>query len=87
MDSLLAIMISLAIFGVPCILLALAIRHFIPLIRGMKAPWWAQALGPFLFLSDRFISEEARPHRLKFVGFGGAFIASCLVLVFVFGKA
>ncbi|MES2972816.1 MAG: hypothetical protein V4757_04375 [Pseudomonadota bacterium] len=87
MDTLLSIIISMAIFGVPCLLLAIAIRHFVPLIRGMNAPWWAQPLGPFLFLSDRFISEEARPHRLKFVGFAGAFIASCLVLVFVVGKA
>ncbi|MES2974311.1 MAG: hypothetical protein V4757_11930 [Pseudomonadota bacterium] len=87
MDTLLSIIVSMATFGVPCLLLAVTIRHFVPLIRGMNAPWWAQALGPFLFFSDRFISEEARPHRRKFVGFAGAFIASCLVLVFVIGKA
>ena len=86
MDTFLTIIISVALLGVPCLLFAFSVRHFIPLMRGMKAPWWAQALGPFVFLSDRFFSEEARPHRLKFVGYTGAFIAFCLGLVFVVGK-
>lgn len=87
MDTFLSIIIGIALLGVPCVLFAISIRHFIPLMRGIKAPWWVQALGPFLFLSDRFFSEEARPHRLKFVGYAGAFMAYIWFLVFVIGKA
>jgi len=69
------------LLGVPCLLLGLSIRHFVPLLGGLNVPWWAQALGPFLFASDRFFSEAARPHRKPFVGYSLAFAVWCALLV------
>ena len=69
-------------FGIPAILLGLAIRHFIPLMRGLKAPWWAGILGPFAY-TDRFVEEAARPHRKKCLGYTVAFVVWCLILMAV----
>lgn len=74
------------LLGVPAVLLGLAIRHFIPLMRGWKAPWWAGMLGPFAY-SDRFVAEAARPHRNKCLGYALSFMAWCLMLMIVFGDA
>ena len=70
------------LFGVPAILLGLAIRHFIPLMRGNRAPWWAGILGPFAY-ADRFLDEAARPHRKKCLAYTLAFVAWCLILMAV----
>jgi hypothetical protein len=78
--------IAAILLGVPAVLLGLAIRHFIPIMRGYKAPWWAGLLGPFAF-ADRFVAEPARRHRKKCFGYTLAFVAWCLVLMFVFGGA
>ncbi len=67
-------------------LLAMSIRHFIPLYRGLKAPWWAPLLGPLLYLFEQFFTEDARPHRLKFLGYCGAFCLLVLGLVSVGAK-
>ena len=74
------------LLGVPAILLGLAIRHFIPLMRGWNAPWWAGMLGPFAY-ADRFVAEAARPHRKKCLAYTLTFVAWCLVLVLGFGAA
>jgi peptidoglycan biosynthesis protein MviN/MurJ (putative lipid II flippase) len=84
--ELLPVLIAGAIFAVPCALLALIVRHFVPLVRGLRAPLWAHALGPLLFASDRFFTEDAKPHRTKFVAYSLSFISCCLVLVLVFGR-
>jgi sugar phosphate permease len=77
-----AYVIAGALFGIPVILLGLAIRHFIPLMRGFKAPWWAGILGLFAY-ADRFIEEAVRPHRKKCLGYTVAFVAWCLILMVV----
>lgn len=69
------------VFILPCSLLAMAIRHFIPLVRGFNAPLWAYALGPIAFASDRYFSEVARPHRKPFLRFVSAFILVSLVFL------
>lgn len=79
--------IALAIFAVPVTFLALAIRHFIPLARGFNAPLWVCALGPFALTSDQYFSESARPHRKKFLMYSALFAATCIAMVFGFGKA
>lgn len=86
MTNFLAYAIAGILFGVPAILLCLAIRHFIPLMRGYKAPWWAGVLGPFAY-ADRFVDEEARPHRKKCLGYALSFVAWCLILMVVFEVA
>jgi hypothetical protein len=73
-----------ATIGIPAIFLALAIRHFIPLMRGYKAPWWAGMLGPFAF-TDRFVDEAARRHRKKCLLYTLSFVAWCSMLVVVLG--
>ncbi len=83
MTDTIAIGISVVVFALPCVLLAMAIRHFVPLIRGFHAPLWAYALGPIAFASDRFFSEAARPHRKPFIRFVSAFILVSLVLLAV----
>ena len=75
-----------ALLGVPTILLGLAIRHFIPIMRGWNAPWWAGILGPFAY-ADRFVAEAARPHRKKCLGYTLAFVAWCLGIMVVFEVA
>ena len=82
MMELIAFVITGILFGIPAILLGLAIRHFIPLMRGLKAPWWAGILGPFAY-ADRFVEEVARPHRKKCLGYTAAFVAWCLILMAV----
>ena len=72
--------------GMPVVLLALAVRHFVPLMRGWRGPWWAGALGPFAF-ADRFIAETARSHRNKFFAYTLAFVCCCSVLLIALGKA
>jgi hypothetical protein len=86
MTDVIAYGIGVVLFGVPIVLLGLAIRHFIPLMRGWKAPWWAGLLGPFAY-ADRFIAETARPHRRKCLAYTISFVTWCLVLVLVFGGA
>jgi len=81
-----AVVIALAIFAVPMAFLVLAIRHFVPLMRGFKAPLWVYALGPLAFISDRYFSESARPHRKRFLVFVTLFVISCEALFYVFGK-
>ena len=71
-----------ALFGIPAILLGLAIRHFTLLMRGLKAPWWAGILGPFAY-TDQFVEEAARSHRKKCLGYTVAFVAWCLILMAV----
>lgn len=80
MMDIVAYAIAGILIGVPAILLGLAIRHFIPLMRGHKAPWWAGILGPFAY-ADRFVEEAARPHRKKCLGYALAFVAWCLILM------
>lgn len=63
----------------------MSIRHFIPLMRGFKAPHWGYVLGPFALTTDRFLSEDARPHRKKFLVYSGCFMFVCIALVFGFG--
>lgn len=82
MMDLIAFAITGILFGIPAILLALVIRHFIPLMRGIKAPWWAGILGPFAY-TDRFVEEAARPHRKKCLGYTVAFVVWCLILMAV----
>lgn len=83
MTDSLAVATSVLVLAPPCLLLAMAIRHGIPLMRGFQAPLWAYALGPFAFASDRFFTEQARPHRKRFLGYIGAFVACCVFLVAV----
>ena len=73
------------IIGMPVVLLALAVRHLIPLMRGWRGPWWAGALGPFAF-ADRFIAETTRSHRSRFFAYTLAFVCYCLVLLIAFGR-
>ena len=83
MTDTIAVVISIVVIAVPCLLLAMAVRHLVPLIPGLRAPLWVYALGPLLFVSDRFFSEAARPHRKPFIRFVSAFILVSLVLVAV----
>lgn len=83
MTDTIAIGISIVAFAVPCVLLAMAFRHFVPLIRGFHAPLWAYALGPIAFASDRFLSEAARPHRKPFIRYVSAFVLVSLALLVV----
>lgn len=82
MTDTIAIGITIAVFAIPCCLLAMALRHFVPLIRGFNAPLWAYALGPIAFASDRFLSEAARPHRKPFIRYVyvSAFVVVSLAL-------
>jgi hypothetical protein len=73
MTGWLAATLSVLLFAGACGLLALCIRHFIPLVRGLQAPTWAYALGPAIFLSDRYLNHEARPHRERCLIYFGAF--------------
>lgn len=83
MTDTIAIGITIAVFALPCGLLAMALRHFVPLIRGFNAPLWAYALGPIAFASDRFLSEAARPHRKPFIRYVSAFVLVSLVMLIV----
>lgn len=83
MSETIAIGVTIAVFAIPCGLLAMALRHFIPLIRGFNAPLWAYALGPIAFASDRFLSEAARPHRKPFIRYVSAFVLVSLALLVV----
>lgn len=74
--------LALLVIGIPAVLLGMAIRHFIPLVRGINAPLWAYFFAPLLFLSDRFWAEGARPHRKRFLAYLGAFVVICIVLVY-----
>lgn len=83
MTDALAIGISIAAVALPCGLLAMALRHFVPLIRGFNAPLWAYALGPIALASDRFLSEAARPHRKLFIRYVSAFVLVSVALLVV----
>lgn len=83
MTDTIAIGITIAVFAIPCGLLAMALRHFVPLIRGFNAPLWAYALGPIAFASDRFLSKAARPHRKPFIRYVSAFFVVSLALLVV----
>lgn len=80
------VVIAFAIFSVPVVFLALAIRHFLPLLRGFNAPLWVYVLGPFAFIFDRYFSESARSHRKLFLVFVTLFFISSEALFYVFGK-
>jgi hypothetical protein len=84
MSDLPIVAVAVLIFLLPCALLAMAIRHLIPLMRGFNAPLWGYALGPFALATDRFLSETARPHRKRFLAYSGSFAVVCIVLVFGF---
>jgi hypothetical protein len=86
MSDWLAATLSALIFVGVCALLAMWIRHFIPLIRGLRAPLWVYALGPVIFLSDRYLSEQARSHRKKCLVYFCAFAGACILLVFGLGR-
>lgn len=86
MENSVAIILSLCIFVVPTAFLALFVRHFIPLIRGTHAPVWAYALGPFLFFTDKYLTEAARPHRKTALLYCGLFIGTVELLFLAFGK-
>ena len=86
MGESIGVAITLAIFAVPVTFLALAFRHFIPLVQGFNAPLWVYALGPLAFFFDQYLSESARPHRGKFIVYVALFVATCLAMVLGFGK-
>lgn len=81
MNFTIGIGILIVVFVLPCELLAMTIGHFIPLVRGFRAPLWAYALGPTAFASDRFSSAVARTHRKPFLRFVSAFVLVSLVLL------
>jgi hypothetical protein len=83
----LALTISVVIIAIPAILLGLAMRHFVPLIRGLSAPLWAYPFAPVIFFSDRFFSEQARPHRKRFLSYIGAFAIVCALLMALMGRS
>jgi hypothetical protein len=78
--EIMAIAVMVVVFALPCWLLAIAVRHFVPLMRGLHAPLWAYFFSPIMFLSDRFFSEQARPHRMKFIGYVLAFVGVAAAL-------
>ena len=73
--------LAILLVGIPTLLLAMAIRHFVPLVRGINAPLWGYFIAPLLFLSDRFWNEAARPHRRKFLAYMVACVGVCIFLV------
>jgi hypothetical protein len=77
-----AIFFVLIVFVPPVVLLALATKHFIPLVRGFNAPLWVHWIAPLAFLSDRYFSEKARPHRKKFLLFASLFVVTICILMF-----
>lgn len=81
MTETIGLTVAIAVLALPCWFLGMAIRHFIPLVRGFNAPLWAYALGPIAFASDRFFIEQARPHRKKFIGYVSAFIGTSVILL------
>jgi hypothetical protein len=85
--DLLMLVVSAFIFGPPLLFLAMSIRHFIPLLRGTKYPWWASLLGPIVFLNRQYLSPDALSHRMPWACYTAAFIGWVLVLVFVFDTA
>ena len=74
--------LAILLVGIPTLLLAMAIRHFVPLVRGINAPPWSYFFAPLLLLSDRFWNEAARPHRKKFLAYLVACVAVCTFLVY-----
>lgn len=82
-----AIALSVVAVAIPAVLLGLAMRHFVPLLRGLSAPLWAYPFVPVMFFSDRFFSERARSHRKRFLGYMGAFVVVCGALLFLVGNA
>lgn len=86
MDAL-GVAIRVVIIAIPAVLLGLAMWHFVPLLRGLSAPLWMYMFAPVFFFSDRFFTEQARPHRKRFLGYMGAFVVVCIALLFLIGKA
>jgi hypothetical protein len=82
-----SMVLAALLIAVPVALLTLALRHFVPLMRGLSAPLWAYAFAPVIFFSDRYFSEAARPHRKKFLAYVGAFILICVLLVLSIGSS
>lgn len=66
--------ILVLVFGPPAFFLAMSIRHFKPLLRGMKHPWWAPLLGPFIFLNDQYLSPDGIRHRKPWAYYTAAFV-------------
>jgi hypothetical protein len=81
-----AIFFVLIVFVPPAMFLALATKHFIPLIRGFNAPLWVHWVAPLAFTSDRYFSEAARPHRKKFLLFASLFVLTIFALIFGLGE-
>jgi hypothetical protein len=75
--------VSVLVFGPPVFFLAMSVRHFMPLIRGMSYPWWAPLLGPFIFLNAQYFSAEAKWHRKPCAYYAVAFIGWVLALFLI----
>ena len=89
MNEILTLAIAVVVFALPAFFLAMATRHFFPLIKGFDAPIWIYAIAPIAFFFDRYFSESARPHRKKFLVYEVLFFVSCAALygvVHVFGR-
>lgn len=82
--DLLTLVISGIFFGPAVLFLAMAIRHFIPLIRKMKYPWWAPLLGPFIFLNPQYVPLDAAKHRAPFASYLAACVGWVLLLLLAF---
>lgn len=78
-----ALMVASIVFlFVPGVALVMALRHFVPLLRGFKGSLGAATLGPLLLLSDRWFEPGLRAHRLRFLGWSAVFSTFSLVLFF-----
>jgi hypothetical protein len=73
--------LAILLIAIPAALLGMAIRHSVPLFRGINAPLWTYFFTPLLLLSDRFWTESARPHRKRFLVYLGAFALVCVSLI------
>lgn len=82
--DLLTLGIAVFVFGPPALFLAMAIRHFIPMWRGMKYPWWAAALGPWVYFNSSYFSPEAIKHRRPCAYYTIAFVGWILALFLFF---
>lgn len=81
MDSLLVITFTVIVFGPAVVLLALFVRHGIPVVRGIKRGWTSTLLGPLALFSDRLLTDESRQHRVRCLTYGVLFMAWCVILV------
>lgn len=81
--DLLTFAVTVFVLGPPVLFLAMAVRHFVPMFRGMKHPWWAGVLGPLVYFNSQYFSPDANKHRRPCAYYTIAFIGWVLILFLI----